>query len=51
MSKHVLWRPMKPAEKRVLTAKVRDLSLAARVHQRYRIIDHVQNGFSLKVRF
>jgi hypothetical protein len=28
MSKHVLWRPMKPAEKRVLTAKIRDLSLA-----------------------
>jgi len=31
----------------ILTAKVRDLSLAARIHQRYRIVDQVQRGFSL----
>ena len=47
MSKHISLRPFKPGEKQVLTAKIHDLSLAARVHQRYRIVDQVQRGFSL----
>jgi transposase len=38
---------LKPRERQVLTAKVRDLSLAARVRQRYRIIDQVHRGYSL----
>jgi transposase len=47
LSKHISLRPLKPGEKQVLTAKIRDLSLAARVHQRYRIVDQVQRGYSL----
>ena len=47
MSKHMSLRPLKPSEKQVLAAKVRDLSLAARVHQRYRIVEQVQRGYSL----
>ena len=47
MSKHIFLRSLKPREKQILTAKVRDLSLAARIHQRYRIVDQVQRGFSL----
>jgi len=47
MSEHISLRPLKPSEKQTLTAKIRDLSLAARVHQRYRIVDQVRRGFSL----
>ena len=47
MSEHISLRPLKPSEKQVLTAKIRDLSLSARVHQRYRIVDQVRQGFSL----
>jgi transposase len=32
------------AERRQLRAKVRDLSLSARIHQRYRVIDEVRKG-------
>lgn len=46
MSAHPSLRPLQPREKRVLAAKIRDLSLAARVHQRYRIIDQVERGYS-----
>jgi transposase len=35
------------AEKATLCAKVRDLSLAARIHQRYRIIDLARRGYGL----
>ena len=45
MSAHPSLRPLRPREKRVLAAKIRDLSLAARVHQRYRIIDQVERGY------
>jgi uncharacterized Fe-S cluster-containing radical SAM superfamily protein len=31
----------------VLRSKLRDLTLSVRVHQRYRIIDQVQRGFTL----
>lgn len=47
MLEHISLRPLKGREKQVLTAKVRDLSLAARVHQRYRIIEQVQRGYSV----
>ena len=47
MSEHVSLRPLKAGEKKVLAAKIRDLSLAARVHQRYRIVDQVRRGYSL----
>lgn len=47
MLEHISLRPFKAREKQVLTAKVRDLSVAARVHQRYRIVDQVQRGYSL----
>ena len=47
MSRHTSLRRLKTRERRLLTAKVRDLSLAARVHQRYRIIDQVHRGYSL----
>jgi transposase len=47
VSKHISLRTLKPSEKQVLTAKIRDLSLSARVHQRYRIVDQVHKGYSL----
>ncbi len=47
MSEHISLRPLKAHEKRVLRAKIRDLPLAARVHQRYRIVDQVRRGYSL----
>jgi len=47
VSKHISLRPLKPGEKQVSAAKLRDLSLAARVHQRYRIVDQVHRGYSL----
>jgi transposase len=36
-----------PHESRTLKAKVRDLSLSARIHQRYRIVEQVHRGHSL----
>lgn len=47
MPKHLALRPFTAHEGRVLKAKVRDLSLAARIHQRYRIIEQVHRGHSL----
>src|SRR5215831_12446848 len=44
---HISLRRLKRRERQLLTAKVRDLSLAARLHQRYRIIDQVRRGYSL----
>jgi transposase len=44
---HISLRPFKAREKQVLTAKLRDLSLAARIHQRYRIVHQVLGGYSL----
>jgi transposase len=35
-------------EKRTLEEKIHDLSLSARVHQRYRIIDQVRRGYRLQ---
>jgi hypothetical protein len=40
-------RDLSRGERRHLGAKVKDLSLAARIHQRYRIIDLVARGHSV----
>jgi len=47
MPKRVQLRPLRRAEQRLLAAKVRDLTLSARVHQRYRIINEVRRGRSI----
>ncbi len=47
MPKRLLLRPLRRAEQRVLRTKLRDLALAARVHQRYRIIHEVRQGRSI----
>jgi transposase len=47
MSKHNSLRPLKQSEKQTLTATIRDLSLAARIHERYRIVEQVQRSYSL----
>ena len=44
MPKPVRLRSLTRGEQRVLRAKLKDLSLSVRVHQRYRIIDEVQRG-------
>lgn len=44
MAKPVQLRPLTRGEQRVLHAKLKDLSLSARVHQRYRLIECVRNG-------
>lgn len=48
MPRTIRLRVLTKAERRVLRAKLRDLSLAARVHQRYRVIDEVHRGRSLR---
>jgi transposase len=45
--KHLALRSLAPRERQVLKAKTGDLSLSARVHQRYRIIEQVLHGHSL----
>jgi len=47
MPKRLQLRTFTGAERAILRAKVRDLSLAARIHQRYRIIDLVRRGYGL----
>lgn len=47
MAKHLALRPLVRREKETLKAKMRDLSLSARLHQRYRIIEQVLRGYSL----
>lgn len=42
-------RTLTPAERRRLRDRVRDLSLSARIHQRYRIIADVRRGHSAEV--
>ncbi len=45
MAKRVQLRPLTRSERQPLKAKLKDLSLAARVHQRYRVIDEVRKGY------
>jgi transposase len=47
MAPHLKLRPLTRRELRVLRSKLRDLTLSVRVHQRYRVIDQVQRGFTL----
>src|SRR5262249_45008311 len=47
MARHLKLRPLTRNEQRVLRSKLRDLTLSVRVHQRYRVIDQIQRGFSL----
>ena len=44
MPKPIRLRPLTRSEHRVLQSTLRDLSLAVRVHQRYRVIDEVRRG-------
>ncbi len=47
MPRHLALRPLERREQQILKAKIRDLSLSARVHQRYRIIEQVRDGHTL----
>ena len=47
MAKTLQLRPLRRGEQRVLFAKLKDLSLSARVHQRYRVIEEVRKGHSV----
>jgi transposase len=47
MAKTVQLRPLTRAERRLLGGKLKDLSLAVRVHQRYRLIAEVAKGYSV----
>ena len=47
MARNVTLRQLSRGERSVLRAKRRDLSLSARIHQRYRIIDEVRGGRSV----
>ena len=44
MATSVRLRPLTRTERRLLRTKLRDLSLAARIHQRYRLINEVRQG-------
>ncbi len=44
MPRPVRLRRLTRAEQRLLRTKLRDLSLSARIHQRYRVIDEVRQG-------
>ena len=45
-SKALRLRALTRGERRILAAKLKDLSLSARLHQRYRIIEEVRKGHS-----
>ena len=47
MASLVTLRRLTVAERRLLRAKVKDLSLSARIHQRYRIVDELRQGRSV----
>jgi transposase len=47
MAKRLRLRALTRSESSTLRAKIRDLSLAARIHQRYRIIDLARRGYGL----
>lgn len=46
MPRPIRLRRLTPTEQRLLRTKLRDLSLSARIHQRYRVIDAVRRGHS-----
>lgn len=47
MATPIRLRAVTRAEQRLLRAKLKDLSLSARIHQRYRVIDEVRRGRSI----
>jgi transposase len=47
MATPIRLRAVTRAEQRLLRAKLKDLSLSARIHQRYRVIDEVRRGPSI----
>ena len=47
MARSVKLRELRGGERKILRAKLRDLSLAARIHQRYRVIEEVRRGRSI----
>ena len=47
MAKTLQLRSLRRTEQRLLAAKLKDLSLSARIHQRYRIIGEVAKGRSI----
>jgi transposase len=47
MAKTLQLRALRRGEQRVLAVKLKDLSLSARVHQRYRVIEEVRKGHSI----
>ena len=48
MARPLRLRPVTRSERRLLEAKLKDLSLAARIHQRYRIIEEVRKGNGIR---
>ena len=48
MAKPLRLRRLGRSERRLLEAKLKDLSLAARIHQRYRIIEEVRKGHGMR---
>jgi transposase len=48
MARPLRLRPVTHSERRRLVAKLKDLSLAARIHQRYRIIAEVRKGHGIR---
>jgi len=48
MAKPLRLRRLGRSERRLLEAKLKDLSLAARIHQRYRIIEEVRKGHGIR---
>jgi transposase len=47
MPRSLQLRALSRSERRVLDRKIKDLSLAVRIHQRYRVINEVANGRSI----
>jgi hypothetical protein len=47
MPRSLQLRSLSRSERRVLNRKLKDLSLAARVHQRYRVVAEVAKGWSV----
>jgi transposase len=47
MASRVTLRRLTGAERQLLRAKVKDLSLPARIHQRYRVVDELRQGRSV----
>lgn len=48
MATRLRLRPLTRGEQQRLRARLRDLSLAARIHQRYRIIEEVRKGYGIR---